>query len=106
MGFFSFIKKAPPKSDKLEGKAKTFIVSASGKEIELKSGKWVVCPEGIGILTVLHNSQAQIDLVKEDGSTSHSVIYGTGQIRLATVQDIPECRRPVSDSKARELGYL
>lgn len=106
MGFFSFIKKAPPASKKLEGSAKTFLISSSGKEIELKPGKWVVCPEGIGILTVLHNSQAQVDLVMEDGVTSHSSIYGVGQLRIATVKDIPECRRPISDTQARELGYL
>lgn len=85
---------------------KRILVGPSGKEVPLARCKWVVTPDGVGIITHVDGAEVYVDIVNEDGTTSHSVTSTHKDIRLAGVEDIPENRRPVDDTSARHLGYL
>jgi hypothetical protein len=72
----------------------------------LSRGKWVVCPEGVGIVCDLSTSGCVgIDFTGADGHTTHRSIVPASSVLLAKFAQIPESRRPFSQEYATSLGY-
>jgi len=86
------------------------------KSAALRPAMWVVCAEGVGVLTACTpDGRATVTLAKADGSTKMVLsaddkavpavfTAATSEIRQATHDEIPETRRPADDVSVR-LGY-
>lgn len=72
----------------------------------LKTGKWVVSGEYVGIVTDLSSSHiVGVDIVDKDGTTLKHVKVPAVSVMLAKYIDIPESRRPITKDAATQLGY-
>lgn len=71
----------------------------------LHRGKWVVSPEGVGIIIDLSNVNfAGVMLVDDRGYDFRRADFPIGQVRLALRSEIPAARRP-SKELGLERGY-
>jgi len=73
----------------------------------LTRGKWVMTDEGVGVVndTSGANTLGVMLTHPEEGTDHRQVFKPVGQVRIATLAEIPLARRPDAD-KGRALGYV
>lgn len=72
---------------------------------KLNTGMWVVTEDERTGLLVSFGTMAGVDLVNEAGETVLTVQHPFETLRQATLEQIPEARRPTPEAGAA-LGYL
>lgn len=73
----------------------------------LRNNMWVMTPDGIGIVYTYNEPVSTIHLVDaDDGTTFAEVFYSSNQVRQATYEEIPECRRGASKEWFYKRGYV
>ncbi len=93
---FNYTTKLPKK------KLETRITSETGV---ITNNRWVVYEGRIGIVTDLEENNATFKAVGEDGLTYASLPVNPYLLKLATLAQIPNSRKPKEEVAAR-LGYL
>jgi hypothetical protein len=71
----------------------------------LRQGMWVRFNDKIGILDKIQNGGCEVHLTNDAGETEFVVLAGANQLQQATLNDIPEPRRPSPEFGA-SLGYF
>jgi len=71
-----------------------------------KPGMWVVTQQGkIGVLVSVTSPCIIHTVDKQDGTTLECITLDINNLRQALWEEIPECRRGITQEQGKALGY-
>lgn len=71
----------------------------------MRNGMWVMHGGKVGIVFTKNESHALVHLVDENGETVDEAVVAVGELRQATLAEIPASRRPSAEVGAK-YGYV